>query len=160
MHPDLGCYEERYRLTRDARLGLVASLSVLAPLAIGFFLMQGAFLGSVVFFVLAVVSALPAVVGLAIRRIAFRADHAGVTLGDGWLLRRNRAVFIPWADVEQVIIYPRPDSRADSPARCIGIQRRPGAPDLREGDEPVPGCPLPRVVTAATRPGQRMAAGS
>lgn len=77
MHPDPGSYEERYRLSRVAKGGVSASVSMLG-LAIGFLLTRGALPVSVIFFVLAVITAVPAVVGPAIRRIAFRADQEGM----------------------------------------------------------------------------------
>jgi hypothetical protein len=152
MHPDQGCYEERYRLARGTMLALAGGL---LALAIGF-LLAGPLAVGLTFLGIAAITALPAVIGPATRRIAFRADQAGITLGadlrDSWPFRRDRAVFVPWADVEQVIIYPRPGYPAGSPARCIGIQRRPDTPDLAKYDEPAPGCPLPRVTAAATQP--------
>lgn len=151
MSPDMGSYEERYRLTRRAKLGLAASL---LALVIGV-LAHGALPVLVTFLVIAGITALPAVIGPASRKIAFRADHAGITLGadpqDSWPFGRDPAVFVSWADVEQIIIYPRPGYPADGRAQCIGIQRRPTAPDLSEDNEPTPGCPVPRVITGTTR---------
>lgn len=49
------------------------------------------------------------VAGAARRMLAFRADQAGITLGTvpGKLTpRRGPAVFVPWADVEQIVLYP------------------------------------------------------
>jgi len=153
VYPDPGRYEARYRLSRAANLGLATSFALL-PTAIG--LMAHYLPIALVLFVLGVITALPAVAGLAVRRTAFRADYAGITLGsdlrDGWTLRWDRAVTVPWADVEQIVIYPGPGSPAGTRARRIGIQRRPGAPELSPGDGPAPGCPLPRVTVAATRP--------
>jgi hypothetical protein len=153
MQPDPGRYEGRYRVSRAAQLGLSTSF-VLLPTAIG--LMSVYLPVALVLFVLGAITALPAVAGLAVRRTAFRADYAGLTLGadlrDGWTLRWDRSVTVPWADVEQIVIYPGPGFPAGSRARRIGIQRRPGAPELRPGDGPAPGCPLPRVTAAATRP--------
>jgi hypothetical protein len=153
VQPDPGRYEARYRVSRAANLGLSTSCALI-PTAIG---LMALFLPvALVLFVLGAITALPAVVGLAVRRTAFRADYAGITLGadlrDGWTLRWDRAVTVPWADVEQIIIYPGPGFPAGSRARHIGIQRRPGAPELSADDGPAPGCPLPRVTAAATRP--------
>ena len=152
MHQDVSGYEERYRLIRGRdMLALATSLPLLA---IGV-LVHPTVPFLVTFLVIAAI-ALPAVIGAASRRIAFRADYSGITLvadpRDSWSFRRNHAVFMPWADVEQIIIFPRPGYPAGSPARCIGIQRRPGAPEFHKDNEPAPGCPLPRTVTAATQP--------
>jgi hypothetical protein len=153
VYPDAGFYEERYRVSRAAHLGLSTSF-VLLPTAIG--LMAVNLAVALVLFVLGAITALPIVVGLAVRRTAFRADYAGITLGadlrDGWALRWDRAVFVPWADVEQIVIYPGPGFPSGSRAPHIGIQRRQDTPELSAGDRPAPGCPLPRVTTAATRP--------
>ena len=153
MYPDPGSYEQRFWVTRTAHLGLSISLALL-PTAIG--LISVSLPIAMVLFVLGGITALPIVAGLAIRRTAFRADYAGITLGadlrDGWRLRWDRAVFVPWADVQQIVIYPGPGFPAGSRSRHIGIQRRQDAPELSAGDGPAPGCPLPQVTAAATRP--------
>jgi hypothetical protein len=140
-------------VSRAAKRGLSTSF-ILLPTAIGLF--SVAFPVALVLFVLGVVTALPVAVSLALRRTALRADYAGITLGadlrDGWTLRWDRAVFVPWSDVEQIVIYPGQGFPAGSRARRIGIQRRQDTPQLSAGDKPAPGCALPRVATAATRP--------
>jgi hypothetical protein len=144
---DPGCYEERYRLTRVA---LVAA----ALLLLGFVLTGGPI--SIVFGVLI---AIPAVLALAGRPVAFRADHAGITLGSAGkpdsplrLLRHRPAVFVPWADVEQIILYTGYRGGAGDPVLCIGIRRREGAPALPYGNEHAAWCPVPGVAAGATRP--------
>lgn len=94
-------------------------------------------------------------------KIAFRADHTGITLGaaqSSWLSFSSASsdVVIPWADVERIILYPvtslaslgRSGSR---PTQYIGIQRRQGAPALSDDDPPAPDCPVPGVTAGATR---------
>ncbi len=153
MQPDPGSYEARYRVSRAAQRGLSASFALLPT---GLALMSLYLPVALVLLVLGAITALPAVVGLAVRRTAFRADYAGVTLGadlrDGWMLRWDRAGFVPWADVEQIVIYPGQGFPAGSRAPRIGIQRRQDTPELSADDRPAPGCPLPRVTAAATRP--------
>jgi hypothetical protein len=153
MYPDPGTYERRFWVTRSSHLAFSISLTLI-PTAIG--LISVSLPIALVLFVVGGITALPILAGLAIRRTAFRADYAGITLGadlrDGWTLRRDRAVSIPWADVEQIVIYPGPGFPAGSRSRHIGIQRRQDAPELSPGDGPAPGCPLPRVTAAATRP--------
>jgi hypothetical protein len=90
------------------------------------------------------------------RTTAFRADQAGITLGavpDKLTVRRGSRLFIPWADVERIILYPvhprGPGGRAA--VQCIGVQRRATAEPLRWGNEQAPGCPVPRVPAWATR---------
>jgi hypothetical protein len=154
--PEQGCYEERYRLTGSAALGLAASL-----LALGLGLLwQGQVIIAIVAVLVAALipgRAAGVVVYAAARRaVAFRADHEGIILGaiPGKLTRRRgAAVFVPWADVEQIVLYPAyPGGRGGhAQARCIGIRRRQGAPALPGGNEQAPGCPVPGVAAGATR---------
>jgi hypothetical protein len=160
VYPDSGCYEERYRVSCAAQRGLSTSY-ILLPTAIG--LMTLYLPVAVVLFVSVAIIALPAVVGLAVRRTAFRADYAGITLGadlqDGWALRWDRAVFVPWADVEQIVIYPGQGFPAGSRARRIGIQRRQDTPELSAGDRPAPGCPRGQAVMLLAHDGGADLAG-
>ncbi len=146
-------YEERYRLTSRAAVGLAASVLLVV---VGFlwhlpvvFLLLGA--------ALAVVTAQGAGVIDRIRRTtAFRADQAGITLGtvpDRLTVRRGSRLFIPWADVERIILYPvHPRGRSGrAVVQCIGVQRRATSDPLRWGNEQAPGCPVPRVPAWATR---------
>jgi hypothetical protein len=150
MLPDPGCYEERYRLTAGAAGGLAAGLVSLGLV----FLTVAPWVTGVVI-ALALLALLGP--GVAARRmIAFRADYEGITLGaaPGKLMgRRDRAVFIPWADAEKIILYPA-DPGARDPADqvpCIGVQRREGSPALPVGNEQASGCPVPRVAAGAAR---------
>jgi hypothetical protein len=151
---DLGCYEERYRLTSSAVLGLVASLLIIGAA----FWLHGPVIPAVIV-VLAFLAMQARGVFFAARRVvAFRADPAGITLGavPGKLsLRGGSAVFVPWADVEQIILYPAYPAdwrrRRYAEARCIGVRRRKGAPALAQGNEQAPGCPVPGVASGVTR---------
>jgi hypothetical protein len=60
-------------------------------------------------------------------------------------------VFIPWADVEKIILYRGYTSSGD-PVPCIGVQRREGAAALPYGNEQAPWCPVSGVAAGATRP--------
>lgn len=146
-------YEERYRLTSRAAAVLVASVLLVA---VGFlwhlpvvFLPFG--LG------LAVLTAQGAgMIDQARRAMAFRADPAGITLGavpDKLTVHRGSRLFIPWPDVDRIILYRvHPRGRgAHVMVPCIGVQRRAKAAPLRWGNEPAPGCPVPRVPAWATR---------
>jgi hypothetical protein len=149
MLPDPARYEARYRLT-GATLGLASAL-----LAVGLgFLWHTNLIAAA----LAVLAAIPAVLVIARRPVAFRADHAGITLGSERQLPRRPAVFIPWADVEKIILYPGRKAAGfgdylwvSAEVECIGVQRREGAPALPYGNEQAPGCPLPGVAAGATR---------
>jgi hypothetical protein len=111
-----------------------------------------------VFLVIGVVLTTFTVFALARRQLAFRADHAGVLLaGEPGRLtaRRGAAVLIPWADVEQVILY-FSEPGEDAPVRRIGIWRRTGVLEARE----VTGWRLDRgrltAVTATVAPDVRI----
>ncbi len=142
MLPDPGRYEERYRLT-GAAWQLASAL-----LAVGLGLLWHTRL---IFAALTVLAAIPAVLALARPPVAFRADHAGITLGSGWQLPHRPAVFIPWADVEKIILYPGYTSGGDQVQR-IGVQRREGAQALPGGNKQAPWCPVPGVAAGAARP--------
>ena len=146
-------YEERYRPTGRAAVGLAASVLLVV---VGFlwrlpviFLPLGA--------ALAVLTAQGAGVIDRVRRTtAFRADQAGITLGavpDKLTVRRGSRLFIPWTDVQRIILYPvHPRGRGGRTAvQCIGIQRRATAEPLRWGNEQAPSCPVPGVPAWATR---------
>jgi hypothetical protein len=144
MLPDPGRYEERYRLT-GAAWGLATAL-----LALGLGFLRHTHPIIVALTVLITI-AIPAVLAVAFRPVAFRADHAGITLGGSERLLPHRpAVFIPWADVEKIILYPGYASSGDQ-AQYIGVLRREAAPALPRGNEQAPWCPVPGVASGATR---------
>ncbi len=151
MLPDQGLYEERYRLTGSIAASLAVSL---AMLGIALHFSYAAWLAlSVLAFVTVTVPCLATAVG---RRIAFRADPLGITLGAdplSWPGRDSSPVFIPWSDVERIVIYSGPKAR-ERGARdrlSIGVQRHPGAPRLPHGNEPARRCPVPGLAKGATR---------
>jgi hypothetical protein len=139
--PDPGRYEEHYDYGRAAR-ALVGGL-----LALGLGLLLHT---QLIFSALALLAIPVAIARLAFRSVALRADHAGITLGSERPLPRRPAVFIPWADVEKMILYPGYTSSGDQ-AQYLGVQRREGAPALPYGNEQAPWCPVPGVATGATR---------
>ncbi len=150
MLPDPGCYEERYRLAAGAAAGLASGLITIGLV----FLTVAPWVTGVVIAVALLALTGPAVA--ARRMIAFRADHAGITLGavpGKLIVRRAPAAFISWADVESIIVYPaHPGGQgANGGVQCIGVQRREGVPALPRGNEQAPGCPVPGVAAGATR---------
>ena len=152
MSPDPGLYEERYRLSREVASTLVGPL-VFAGLG---FVWRTSVYFTLFLVVAAVLGARAAGAFAAVRRaVAFRTNYAGITLGavPGQLGTRNPAVFVPWADVEQIVLYPaHPGGRGRyGQAECIGIRRRDGAPPLAKGNEQAPHCPVPGVAAGATR---------
>ena len=156
--PELDRYEERYRLTIGAALGL-ASILVLILGIIGhlwaIFVPVALVLALLGTQVRQAPNGFATAFAAARRMIAFRADRAGITLGavPGNPCGGRAAVLVPWADIQQIILYPvNPVGRGRyAQVRCIGIQRRPGAPGLPEGNEQAPGCPVPDVARGATR---------
>jgi hypothetical protein len=84
------------------------------------------------------------------KRYPLRADHTGITLGrQHYPLTSRPATFVPWTDVEQIILYT--GYHGGGPAPWIGIRRREGAPALPSGNEQAPFCPVPGVAAGATR---------
>ena len=171
MLPDPGCYEERYRPTRGVTLRLVLGL---LSLGLGLRWQSPAITATAVILaiplalsVLGVVAAAPGVIAIACRMIAFRADYAGITLGDlptSLAALRSPATFIPWAEVDKIIVYPAgpPARGTPAPVQGIAVQRRDGVA------APVPGAATRTVrkiagwrldrdrlaaVTAAVAPG-------
>jgi hypothetical protein len=146
-------YEERYRLTSRAAVGLAASVF----LVVACFLWHLPVIFIPVSAALALVTAQGAGVIDRVRRTtAFHADQAGITLGavpDKLTVRRGSRLFIPWTDVERIVLYPvHPRGRGGrAVVQCIGVQRRATAKPLQWGNEPAPGCPVPGVPAWATR---------
>ena len=71
MHPDPGCYEARFRVSRAAQRGWSTSL-ILLPTAIG--LLRVNLPVALVLLVFGAITLLPIAAGLAVRRTALRAD--------------------------------------------------------------------------------------
>jgi hypothetical protein len=148
---DQGLYEERYRLTGSVAASLAVSLAMLG------IALHGSDAGWLALSVLAFVTVtVPCLATAAGRRVAFRADPLGLTLGAeplAWPGRDSSPVFIPWSDVERIVLYAGPKSREPgaSERQCIGIQRRPGAPRLPRGNGPARRCPVPGLAEGATR---------
>ena len=158
MPEELDGYEERYRLTIGAGLGLASILALVLGITLGLWAILVPI--ALVLAMLATVTrqapnGFAAAFAAARRMIAFRADRAGITLGavPGNPRGGREALLVPWTDIQQVIIYPvNPVGRGRyAQVKCIGIQRRPGAPALPERNGQAPGCPVPDVASAATR---------
>ncbi len=152
MLPDQGLYEERYRLAGALALSLAVSLGLL-----GIALRGSHGSAALAFLLLAFATVImPGLVAAGGRRVAFRADPMGITLGAAplsWPGRHDSGLFISWSDVERIVLYQESKTR-ESGARnrlCIGIQRRPGAPPLPDGNGPARCCPVPGLAEGATR---------
>ena len=153
MLPDQGCYEERYRLTFPVARSAAISLVPLIPAIFSHQPLPWLILAPIVF----ALATVPWLLAVASRKIAFRADMAGITLGAdplSWPFRHASAVFVPWSDAEAIALYqgggPFGWRIGDDP--CIGIQRRQGAPALSRGNNPARRCPVPGVAAGAVRP--------
>jgi hypothetical protein len=107
MHPDSGCYEERYRLTGPvAGLITVGLLSMAADVLAG-----GALYVHVTLIAIGAYLALPIAVLVVSRRIAVRADEEGITFGPSPLhptARRFYWVSVPWKDVKEIRLVKEP----------------------------------------------------
>ena len=135
MPPDPGSYEERYRLTSGVVLRLAGGLLLVAlglawqPPVISAASVILAI--PVIFSALTIAFAMPTVITIARRMIAFRADYGGITLGvmpTSLAALHMPAIFIPWGEVEKIILY-RAGShrwRGDAPVQGISVQRRDG----------------------------------
>jgi hypothetical protein len=133
MPPDPGSYEERYRLTSGVVLRLVGGLLFVAlglmwqpPVVSAAWVILAI---PVIFSALTIVFAMPAVITIARRMIAFRADYGGITLGvmpTSLAALHRPATFIPWAEVEKIILYRAgsPQWRGNPPVQGISVQRR------------------------------------
>lgn len=62
-------------------------------------------------------------------RVAFRVDARGVTLGGVPPRYRSGTRFVPWADIEKVVLWQQKLPHGAS-MRYVGLVRRPGAPPL------------------------------
>jgi hypothetical protein len=133
MVPDPGCYEERYRLTGSAVLRLAVGL---VWLGLGVFWQSRVMSVTsvilaipMIFSALAVAFAMPGVIAIARRMVVFRADYAGITLGvlpSNLAALREAATFIPWAEVERIVLYPAYSrgQHAYALVQGVAVQRR------------------------------------
>ena len=170
MPPDPGSYEERYRLTGSLALRVAGGL-----LFVGLGLMwQPPVISAasvilaipVVFSALTIAFAMPAMITIARRATAFRADYGGITLGvmpTSLAALHRPATFIPWAEVEKIILY-RASShqwRDNPPVQGISVHRRDGTAAPVTGAAPREACTITgwklnherlAAVTAAVAP--------
>jgi len=65
------------------------------------------------------------------RRVAFRVDSAGVTLGGTPPFYRRSTAFIPWSEIKYLRLYGRPAGSQE--ARYISVARKHGSPLLPSG---------------------------
>lgn len=151
--PDPGCYEERYRLTAGAVPTLGASLVMIGLL----FRTEALWVTGAVIAVALAILVGPALT--ARRRVAFRADYAGLLLGPApgaLMVRRGTEVFVPWHEVDTIVLHPDDSGIVGRDKRVgrVEVRRRDQAPALTRE---VTGWRLNRErlasVTAAVAPG-------
>jgi hypothetical protein len=145
MQPGPAAYEERYRFTPTVAWALIGCLAfvligILTPMPLVLQVLVIGFFGW---------GAINSITYAASRKVAFRVDHAGVTLGGGPYRYKATTRFFRWADIEKIVLWERmfPVTIARwtlfsfGPLRYVGIERRPGAPPLSRsgtgmGDKP------------------------
>ena len=125
MENDPFVYEARYSLR--GRPGLVVALAAVFVIA-GIFGHLSLAVRILDFALFGVGGLIMLVTGLS-RRVAFRVDGRGVTLGGIPPRYRAGTRFVPWADIEQVVLWRQPMPYGRSMA-YVGLRRRPGAPPL------------------------------
>lgn len=177
MLPDPGCYEERYRLTSGITLRFIVGL---CTIAVGLHWQSPAISATALILALpmalaafGIAVAMPGLIAISRRVPAFRADYAGITLTDmptSLATLRNRAMFIPWAEIDRIVLYSASgpaEPGASVPVRGIAVQRREEATALSAGParmaRKITGWRLDRerltAVTAAVAPGVRIIDG-
>jgi len=101
--PDPGCYQIRFRLTG---LGAYAVIFGFVLIAVGVFQTQSSLYERVSFTAVGGLIALREIIPIASRKILFRADPAGSTLGSpAWFGFSHSTVFIPWTDIKEIALY-------------------------------------------------------
>ena len=114
-----------------------------------------------IFSAIAVLLAMPGLIAIARRKTAFRADYPGITLGtlpDNLACLRGSPVFIPWADVEQIILYPLRRSFRQPPAR--GGAPGYGSETVRPGWLIVPGGQYHVMISTLSLPARTAGSAS
>jgi hypothetical protein len=119
-----GGFERRFRPTKYAARGLAGIVlaigaTALLPLPWEVKAVVWAFFGWVV---------LKVVFSVANGSVAFRVDAAGVTLGVVLRRFRTTTVFVPWTDVERIVLWESPTPRSTLP--FLTVVRRPDASGL------------------------------
>ena len=123
MAPESFVYEARYgwnrRTGRIVIVGLVFAVAGIAlPLVLR--IIDIVFFGGGALFFLGVICT---------RRVAFRVDASGVTLGGTPPRYRSGTRMVPWADIKQVVLWEQQLPYGSS-IRYVGLVRRKGAPPL------------------------------
>jgi hypothetical protein len=123
MAPESFVYEARYGWNgRTGRIVVVGIVFAVAGVALPLVLriIDIVFFGGGALFFLGVICT---------RRVAFRVDASGVTLGGTPPRYRSGTRMVPWADIRKVVLWEQPMPYGRS-MRYVGLVRRKGAPPL------------------------------
>jgi hypothetical protein len=154
MLPDALVYEERYRWTRTSVTALaLCSAFVLVAIAVP----QMPLPLRVLIIACCGCGAFLSVIVPASRKVAFRADASGLTLGGNPLRYKATTRAIPWHQVQRVFLW-----RRGPGVRYLSVERPAGAPPLSSGgtgkaDRPAlylapdPQVPSPALQVGTTR---------
>lgn len=127
MHPDGNVvYEARFGWNARSGFAITASaffvaIGIFVPMSVALRVVDFAFFGGGGVLLLGVVCS---------RQLALRVDAEGVTLGGVPPRHRTRTTFVPWADIEKVVLWKQTLPPYGQSMPYIGLVRRPGAPAL------------------------------
>jgi len=130
----IGCVDPEVSLAYEARFGwnprsgfviicgaLFVAIGIFIPMSTALRVVDFAFFGGGAILMLGVVCS---------RQLALRVDAQGVTLGGMPPRHRSKTTFVPWADVEKVVLWEQTLPPYGQHMPWIGLVRRPGAPAL------------------------------
>lgn len=130
MRPHPAAYEERYRWTPTVVFGLL----VCAAFVVGGVLSSMSLVLRVLITAPGAFGAFNCITYPASRKVVFRADPEGVTLGGSPFRYQATTRFFPWAEIEKIVLWQRAIPLTVGrwtlfslgPLRYVGVARRPG----------------------------------
>jgi hypothetical protein len=130
----IGCVDPEGSLVYEARFGwsarsgraitisaLFVAIGILVPMSTALRLVDFAFFGGGGALMLAIICS---------RQLALTVDAQGITLGGMPPRHRSKTTFVPWADIEKVVVWKQTLPPYGQSMPYIGLVRRPGAPAL------------------------------
>jgi hypothetical protein len=160
MTDGTAAYVERYRWTASMSLVVLICLAFIIPMVLTRppLILEIPVVGMLGW------GALYSVVVAVSRKVAFRVDERGVTLGGGPFRYQSSCRFFAWDDIEAITVWQRYfpvviGRRAlftMGPVRYVGLQRRPGARSITHGrhglaDRPAHAAPAGTIAAGAAR---------
>jgi hypothetical protein len=126
MEDDPAAYQARYGLSGRTALVIAGSavfvvLGIMLPMSPGVRIIDFALCGG---------GGLVLLGAAASRRVAFRVDSAGVTLGGIPPRYRSGTKFVPWAEIERIVLWKQRLPPYGVTMRYVGVARRANAPPL------------------------------